>query len=259
MNETTAVNVMKKLFAIILVMTLSLVACGKHPDEPVINDEINTSLKTDLTNIDESEDEIYSNKVYYVGDDIPAGNYAINCTKSEYGMDVVIFASKKDYESFKNAEQFTVGEYRRAVETYAWASFYVKENEFAYIGLKSGNVILLDDGMCEFNKHDTRSSATVYSGIYVVGEDIVAETLNIKCTTNYLQVTVFENSNKYTAYHKADRFTVGEESDAIEKYSSSSDNIYKDDITSVNLKDGMILMIDDGIGEYSVDEGPVIN
>lgn len=29
--------------------------------------------------------------------------------------------------------------------------------------------------------------------------------------------------------------------------------------TSVNLKDGMILMLDNGTGEYSVDSGPVIN
>lgn len=54
-------------------------------------------------------------------------------------------------------------------------------------------------------------------------------------------------------------YTNGEESDAIKAHSSSYVFIYKDDSASVKLKDGMILMIDDGTGEYSVDEGPIIN
>lgn len=254
---------MKKLLTLILVlvMALSLVACGgkKDNDEPVVNDEVQTEQDTTVDSENTDEEEIYSNKIYYVGDDIPAGTYVISCTKSEYGMDAVIFKSETEYKAFQDAEQFTVGEYRAAIEQHAWANFYIEEGETAYIGLESGNIILLDEGMCEFSKHDALSSNVLYSGIYVVGKDINAGSLDIKCTTDYLQVVVFENAEKYTEYHKASRFTVGEESDAIETHSASSDYIYKDGNTSVNLKDGMILMIDDGTGEYSVDDGPVIN
>ena len=251
---------MKKLFVLLLatIIVLSLAACGSNSEKPIINNEVNSTENVQKPNNTETE-EIYSNKVYYVGDDIPAGNYAINCTKSEYGMDILVFESEQKFKDFQGAEQFTVGEYQTAVETHAWANFYVEENEFAYIGLKKGYVILLDDGMCEFNKYDANLSTTIYSGVYVVGEDIAAGNLNIKCTSDRMQVTVFETKDNYVSYHQTSRFTVGEESDAIEKYALSSDYIGKDKATSVNLKDGMILVVDNGIGEYSVDAGPVIN
>ena len=251
---------MKKLFVLLLatIIVLSLAACDSNSEKPIINNEVNSTENVQKPNNTETE-EIYSNKVYYVGDDIPAGNYAINCTKSEYGMDILVFESEQKFKDFQGAEQFTVGEYQTAVETHAWANFYVEENEFAYIGLKKGYVILLDDGMCEFNKYDANLSTTIYSGVYVVGEDIAAGNLNIKCTSDRMQVTVFETKDNYVSYHQTSRFTVGEESDAIEKYALSSDYIGKDKATSVNLKDGMILVVDNGIGEYSVDAGPVIN
>ncbi|MCC8163330.1 MAG: hypothetical protein LIO86_09275 [Lachnospiraceae bacterium] len=125
--------------------------------------------------------------------------------------------------------------------------------------LKDGNIILLDDGMCEFSRFDTEESDTLYSGLYIAGEDIACEKMNIKCTSDYLTVTVFDSSDSYLAYHKTERFTIGEESDAIAEYAASNDFIYTDYSTYVNLQEGMILMIEDGTGEYSVDEGPVIN
>lgn len=262
---------MKKILSVILalMLMLSLAACGNNSDEPVINDEVEvennqndeTTESGDSSDEDNAsdEDEVYNNKIYYVGDDIPEGTYVVNCTASEYGMDVVVFQSETEYVAFQNAEQFTVGEYRNAIEQNAWISLYIEENESAYLGLTEGNIILLDDGMCEFSKYNAYDSNVLYSGIYVVGKDIPVGVLDIKGTTDYLQVVVFDSVDKYSAYHKTDRFTVGEESDAIEANASSSDYLYGDDTTSVKLEEGMVLMIDDGIGEYSVDEGPVIN
>lgn len=126
-------------------------------------------------------------------------------------------------------------------------------------GVTDGYIILLDNGKCEFSKYDITSSQTLYSGIYVVGEDIGGEKINIKCTSENLQVALFGNKDKYLEYHKSNRFTVGEESDAIEKYSDSTAFVYTDDSTFANLEPGMIMIIEDGVGEYSIDEGPVIN
>ena len=256
---------MKKLLALILVtfMVLFLVACDfatiLDRDKPIINDELQTEQNTTEDSEDTVEEKIYSNKIYYVGKDIPAGTYVISCTKSNYGMDAIVFKSKTEYNAFQDANKSTLGNYQAAIEQHAWANFYIEENENAYISLESENIILLDGGMCEFNKHNALSSNVLHTGIYVVGKDINEGSLDIKCTTNYLEVVVFENTKKYTEYHKASRFTNGEESEAIEAYSASIDFIYKDGNTSVNLKDGMILMIDDGTGEYSVDDDPVIN
>ena len=136
---------MKRICSLLVVILLmiSLNACGNSSDELAINDKVESEqdttidksgetsdieTKSDATvsNNEEESEEVYSNKIYYVGDDIPEGTYIINCTKSEYGMDVVIFESETEYEDFQNAEQFTVGEYRAAIEKNAWANFYIE-------------------------------------------------------------------------------------------------------------------------------------
>lgn len=91
------------------------------------------------------------------------------------------------------------------------------------------------------------------------GKDVGAEKINIKCTSDYLQVTLLKDLEQYLGYHKTSRFTIGEESDAIEAFAESTDFIYTDSSTYANLQDGMIMMIEEGTGEYSLDSGPVIN
>ena len=60
-------------------------------------------------------------------------------------------------------------------------------------------------------------------------------------------------------YHKTSRFTIGEESDAIDQYAETTDFIYTDDSTYANLQDGMVIMAEEGAGDYSVADGPIIN
>ncbi|MCC8046570.1 MAG: hypothetical protein LIP12_13925 [Clostridiales bacterium] len=219
---------------------------------------IETDVEEETENTTNS-DEMYSNTVYCVGEDIPADSYVITCTNTDYSMEVVVFSDETEYDDFLKAEKNTVGKYRNALEAYAWTNYYLYEDEQIYVNLKKGNILLLDDGMCEFSRYTTETSSILYSGLYIAGEDIVCEKMNIKCTSDYLTVTVFDNTEDYLAYHKTDRFTVGEESDAIAEYSASNDFIYNDYSTYVNLQEGMILMVEDGTGEYSVDAGPVIN
>lgn len=262
----------KKLFALICVgaMLMSLAGCGDQNSTSSMTSANgtatsteNTSPLSEATSNAESEnstsvEDVYSNKAYLVGEDLPADSYIINCTISEYGMDIIVFESEKDFQDFENTDKITNGEYRAAIEKYAWVDFYLYEENSSYISLQNGNIILLNNGKCEFTKHDNLSS-TLYSGLYIAGEDITCGKLDIKCTSDYLQVTVFENKDKYLDYHTSSRFTNGEEDDAIEKYSISTDFIYTDNITSIDLSDGMILMVENGIGEYSIDDGPIIN
>ena len=220
----------------------------------------NTSpAESDEENESTAENGMYSNKVYRVGNEIPVGTYVIECTDTDNSMEVVVFASEADYEDFQNAEKFTIGEYSRALEAHAWINFYLEKDEQVFVGLKKGYVVLLDDGMCEFNKYQLTSDSTLYSGIYLVGEDLTAGSMDIRCTSERMQVNVFESNDHYLNYHKTERFTIGEESDALEANAVSVDYVYNGDAVSLNLKDGMIVVIEEGYGSSSVDSGPIIN
>lgn len=273
------IKILSTLFAVIIVFFLT--ACGSS-DKPVINDNNSQSSssskqeedketekstepevsETEEETEDEDNNEVnYSDKIYRVGDDIPAGGYAIHCTDAEYSsMQVVIFADEENYKNFNDAKKVTVGQYNEAVELNAWADFYIEPDESAFIGLREGNVILLDGGFCEFNTYDPASSDTLYTGVYVVGEDIGADKINVTCTSEYLQLVLFTDSDKYLSYHKSGRFTGGEEDDAIEKNAEYTEYAYgSSDSIFAELKDGMIMMVKYGTGKYSVDAGPVIN
>ncbi len=272
-------KILSALFAVVIIFFLT--ACGSS-DKPVINDnntqssssskqdedketekstDPEASEPTEKTEDEDNNEVNYSDKIYRVGEDIPAGGYAIHCTAAEYSsMQVVIFADEENYKNFNDAKKVTVGQYNEAVELNAWADFYIEPDESAFIGLREGNVILLDGGFCEFNTYDPASSDTLYTGVYVVGEDIGADKINVTCTSEYLQLVLFADSDKYLSYHKSGRFTGGEEDDAIEQNAEYTEYAYgSSDSIFAELKDGMIMMVKYGTGKYSADEGPVIN
>lgn len=253
-----------KLFALLLAaaLALGLAACGSS-DGPVINETTEALTEGDDT-AEESSDaggeaENYSNVIYYAGDDIPVGGYVVSCTGTDSVLEVTVFDSRENYDGFQGADKLTIGDYSGAVERYAWADFFLYEGENAYVGLREGYIILLDGGRCEFTKYDPADEQTIYPGVYVVGEDLSAEKVNIKCTSDYMQVTQFASRDDYLGYHQTSRFTVGEESDAVAKYALSSDFIYTDEATYAALQDGMVVVVEEGAGERSAAEGPVIN
>lgn len=252
---------MRKLFTLsmILVILMMLVACDSDAKQLTVNESTDTTQGEKSINEDKEQTEIYSNMVYTVGKDIEKGSYTIKCTKTNYMMEVVVFANKQAYEEFQKADKTTIGDYDEAIEAYAWTNFYIEENEELYLGLKKGNVILLNDGMCEFTRYDVKDSNKIYSGTYVVGEDINADKLNIECITEFLDITIFENEEAYITFRKTNRDTVGEEAEAINEHALSYKFLCKDDVTMIDFEEGMILLINDGCGEVSVDNGPTIN
>ena len=236
-----------------IVMFFLFTSCNAdNKDETIIKNGIETeevSEPTETTNSENNSDsEDYSDKVYYVGDDITAGGYVIKCTGTDYAMDAIVFSSEEDYESFQNSDRFTNGEFSRAVELNAWADFSLEKDEEAYIRLNDGYIIFLDNGQCEFNKYDPSISKILYSGIYVIGDDISADKVNMICTSDSLRLTLFFDKDQYLKYHKVDRYTRGEESEAIKKFADSTDFIYTDDSIYADLQEGMIVMVEDGVG-----------
>lgn len=244
---------------LLLTMLFSVSACGTGSGENSSTPDKSDAVSSKSDGSSSQETDYYSNKVYAVGADIPVGQYLINCTGTDYAMSIIVFSSDKEYKAFQNADQSTVGEFGKAVEENAWADFGLKKDDSVYIGLEKGNIILLDKGKCEFNKYDIQSDSTLYSGIYIVGDDIAAGSYNIKCTTQYLGLTLFADRDSYLGYHRASRFSNGDESDAKEEYADSVKYLYKDESYSVNLQDGMVLKMEDGAAQYEADSGPVIN
>ena len=249
---------------LVAAMTLTLAACGADPTgkpstdgpEPMQSSSAATVSQTPDTEEETqtaSESKNNSDTVYSVGTDMPVGRYLIHCTETGSQLEIIVFTSQENYDEFQQADQFTIGEHKKAVEQYAWANFYLNPSDRAYVGLREGSIIVLRTGEFEFTEYNPAASLTLYPGIYVIGEDFIPGKVQIKCSSDYMQVTLFENEDQYLAYHQASRFTLGEESEAIEMYAASTAFIYSNDSTDAVLQDGMVLMITDGVGNCTVD------
>ncbi len=199
----------------------------------------------------ESSYKTYATELYTVGDDLAAGSYLITCTETNYSMEVNVFADESDYETFQDTRGLSVGDYRSAIEACAWADTYLKQDEQFYVLLNEGNIVMLDDGTGSIQAVDISSAETLCSGLYVVGKDISAGEYDATCTSDSLQITRFASKENYLAYHSTSRFTIGEESDALEQYAISSDYASTDGIIHFSLSDGMILMVENGTGELT--------
>ncbi len=97
------------------------------------------------------------------------------------------------------------------------------------------------------------NSMLICGGVYFVGKDILAAYYGITCQTASfgMNVIVFDTENDYYSYHRSSRFTGGEESAALEAYASQNDYISEGKTVGLNLKDGNVLLIKNGIAELS--------
>lgn len=90
----------------------------------------------------------------------------------------------------------------------------------------------------------------IYDGVYVVGKDIKAGQyiLTVVDSEYGMDVITFENEDTYASYFATKRFTVGEEREAIEANANSKAYARKLDTVSLNLHDGMVLLLKSGTG-----------
>jgi len=84
--------------------------------------------------------------IYFVGDDINAGNYAFTSMETGFGMRVVVFENKNNYLDYFRTGRSTHGEERTAIEKNALTSFYIHEGQICILNLRDGMVLLLKNG-----------------------------------------------------------------------------------------------------------------
>lgn len=272
---------MKKHLSIILAFAilLLLAACGEKPinPNPAQSEDVSTSSADNSSNISEEEQTtsgtdgrsgipVYSG-IYTVGDNLDIGSYTVTCTETSYALKVVVFDSIEAYNNYYAAERVTNGEELAAIEKNALADFYVQEDESYFLGLNKGQVVMFDDGEGMLERIDLNSAdiergslwfdddnSPLCTGVYFVGKDITEAQYKLTCTATdwSMEVTIFASTNDYLEYHKSSRFTNGEESDAIQQYSMNDIYVDEGDSCFVDLKEGYILMVKNGIGSLEM-------
>lgn len=98
-------------------------------------------------------------------------------------------------------------------------------------------------------------------GVYKVGDYIKPGTyvFQNQTETSYLKVVLFNSETSYDTYNKSERFTVGEESEAIEKNAWQDVYLNNGEAVYMNLKDGCVLVVDDAeVIMSSVEIAPMI-
>lgn len=100
------------------------------------------------------------------------------------------------------------------------------------------------------------------AGVYKVGDYIKEGTyvFQNQTETSYLKVVLFESEDSYNNYNKSERFTVGEESEAIEKNAWHDVYLNNGETVYMNLNAGSVLVVYDAeIMMSSVDITSFVN
>lgn len=192
--------------------------------------------------------------VYNIGDYIKPGTYLFTSEEESSYTQLIVFESKSNYDSYNNSGAFTIGEESEAIEKNALYSVFIQEGQSAYINLKSGYVLKVKGDELTKSDYSVSNNIANADGVdfcdgMIVGDDDLPEG-QYKFTSveaKYgAEVLIFESKDKYLSYHKMKRFTVGEESDAIDKYALDCQWISEGESCSAYLKAGTIVIISDG-------------
>ena len=89
---------------------------------------------------------------YFVGNDIEASHYLLDCTETEYSMQVIVFETMEAYKKYHQTSRFTNGEELAAIEQNALYDCYLNTDETVYLNLADGYILLIDDGKGELNE-----------------------------------------------------------------------------------------------------------
>lgn len=84
--------------------------------------------------------------VYFIGDDLEAGQYEIQCTNTDFAMNLIVFADRQAYNSYYESNRFTNGEEDAAIEQNAETNMLLSKDDTQSIYLNEGSVLLLKYG-----------------------------------------------------------------------------------------------------------------
>lgn len=251
----------KSILSILLVFLLFLSACSEtapldqsQPSQdlkdPVFAPSESIDPEPSASEPEPEADDSLGKGVYKTGDYIAAGKYTITCTEADYELKIVVFESSDAYDQYKNTKRITNGEELAAIELYALSDFYLKPDEVGFISLTEGSVLLLDEGRGKLEEY---SGENCYPGVYFVGNDLEEGQYEFVCSsTQYgMNFIVFDTQQAYSDYHQTSRFTVGEETDAVEQFASTDEYLREGDTYSVFLSNDSVLLLKGGSGTLS--------
>ena len=228
-------------------------SAGEETAEETTAEPIDTSWYTE-------NNQAICGGVYFVGKDLSAGNYILTCKQADWSMQVTLFESVEKYYSYFRTDRFTYGEENDAVEQNALANNFVYTDDSIALNVKDGYVVMIEGGIgslvsasaeaAEPENSVIGSSITVLPGLYLPG-DLPADTYMLTCTeAEYgMEVTLFEDREAYDGYLAEERFTVGEERNAMEKHAQSNFYIDQGETVFIPLDEKMVLTIDHGTGQ----------
>jgi predicted small lipoprotein YifL len=246
---------MKKIFCLLLVLVLmfGIVGCGATSSVETEDTKKASAVdsKTENTSVkNEDETKRLFSGIYYVGTDIEPGQYILKSLESDYSMDILLFETGEKYDGYLAAPKTTLGEESQAINGFCLHSSYIEHDEEYYLNLKDGNVLSLDDGSGELRKivkggwaeDDIRPR-----GVYYCPDDIDAGSHDITCAYGdySLDIKVFKSLSVYDEYLVSPRSTLGEESEAVDKYADFVDYLDSGESCHINVQEGGILVIDD--------------
>lgn len=246
---------MKKIFCLlmVLVMIFGVAGCGTTSVVETENTE-NTSMvenETEKTSVKkEDEKKRLFSGVYYIGSDIEPGQYVLKNLESDYSMDILLFETHERYDEYITAPKSTLGEESQAINSFCFHSSYIEYNEEYYLNLKDGNVLSIDDGSGELRKitKDVWAENDIHPrGIYYCSDDIDAGSHEITCAYGdySLDITIFKSISIYDEYLTSPRSTLGEESEAIDKYAEFFEYLDSGESCHINIQEGCVIVIDD--------------
>ena len=197
--------------------------------------------------------------VYFSNKDILPSKYIITCTNGS--MNVVVFDNKEDYLNYQRSSRFTYGEENDAIEEFSSSNIYLYSGDYTTVDLGDKSVLMIDDreGKLEpFNdvsfpekeKMQNNDILPTYAGTYFIGKSIPVDTYISTCNSTdwSFNIIVFENQDDYLNYYRTDRGTYGDEYKAFEKNALLDFVISEKESCCLILSDGMVLVVDDGIG-----------
>lgn len=236
---------------------------GKGDLEMIEGDSTTASMDNNNPDLMDAVLPVYSG-VYFIGDDIDEMQCKLTCTESEFSMKAVIFSNMEDYIKYHQTSRWTNGDESAAIEQYALIDLNLEAGQCSYVGLKHGNVLVINDGQGYLTTIDSDlnfenawysgNEDAIGIGVYFAGKDINEGSYELTGneTNSNMVVSVFENEDAYTKYHKTSRWTFGEDRDALEQYALSIQTIYGAKSCSVEIMEGNVLMINDGSGSLEI-------